>query len=115
MGLISSNAGPQAAIAAAVVNLAILLYNYSAYESETAEATVYGLVYDDNELTDAFLDGRERIEGYVHFFVPPHLRALALETATLIVPVVELDTVTRYIVSLPLGARDLSGKQDVSE
>ena len=30
-------------------------------------------------------------------------------------PVVELDTVTRYIVSLPLGARDLSGKQDVSE
>jgi hypothetical protein len=115
MGLISSNAGPQAAIAAAVVNLAILLYNYSAYESETAEATVYGLVYDDNELTDAFLDGQQRIEGYVHFFVPPDLRALAVETATLIVPVVELDTVTRYIVSLPLGARDLSGKQDVSE
>ena len=53
MGLISSNAGPQAAIAAAVVNLAILLYNRSAYESETAEATVYGLVYDDNELTVA--------------------------------------------------------------
>ncbi len=44
MGLISSNAGPQAAIAAAIANLAVLLYNYSAYESETAEATVYGLV-----------------------------------------------------------------------
>ena len=115
MGLISSNAGPQAAIAGAIVNLAILLYNRSAYESETAEATVYGLVYDDNELTDAVLDGQERIEGYVHFYVPPDLRALAAETATLIVPVVELDTVTRYIVSLPLGARDLSGKQDVSE
>ena len=115
MNLISSNAGPQAAIAAAVANLVILLYNYSAYESETAEATVYGLVYDDNELTDAYLDGRERIEGYVHFHVPPDLRALAVETATLIVPVVELDTVTRYIVSLPLDVRDLTGKQDVNE
>ncbi len=115
MGLINSGPGSQAAIAAAIVNLVILLYNYSAYESETAEATVYGLVYDDNELTDAVLDGQERIEGYVHFYVPPDLRTSAVETATLIVPVVELDTVTRYIVSLPLGARDLSGKQDVSE
>ncbi len=113
VGLINANAGPQAAIAAGIVNLVILVYNYAAYESETAEAAVYGLVYDDNELTDALLDGQERIEGYVHFYVPPDLRALAVETATLIVPVVELDTVTRYIVSLPLGARDLSGKQDV--
>ncbi|NIR59581.1 MAG: hypothetical protein GWO02_08680 [Gammaproteobacteria bacterium] len=87
-----------------IVNLVIALRNYAAFESETAEATVYRLLYERDELGDASLEPRQRVEGYVHFHVPPNLRDAG--AMTLIIPVVEPDTATRYIVSLPLDTRD---------
>jgi hypothetical protein len=113
MRLAYVNPPPGLGFVGAIVTIVTALPNHAASESERAEAKVYGFVYERNELNDAVLDRQERVEGYVHFHIPRNLRAV--EGVTLIVPVVELDTATRYIVSIPLGSLDRRAKQMVAE
>jgi hypothetical protein len=103
-GIANPPGGGLAAAIVGVANLIILLRNQGASESETAQATVYELLYRSDELKDGRLGPGETAQGYVHFRVPPRLREA--EGMTLSVPVVDLDTATRYVVSLPLGPVD---------
>lgn len=103
-GIANPPGGGLATLIVGAANLLIALRNQAASESETAQATVYELLYRSDELQDGHLGPGKTAQGYVHFRVPPRLREA--EGMTLSVPVVDLDTATRYVVALPLGPID---------
>ncbi|MDX1484356.1 MAG: hypothetical protein R3229_07735 [Alphaproteobacteria bacterium] len=108
----AGGAGGTLGVVVAIFNVMAGFHNYGVIEAETAETNLYKLILKKDEIADGVVTPGKPATGYVHFDLPPSRRAESLSGATLLVPVVALDTVTRYVVSLPLGTARIASRSD---
>lgn len=76
------------------------LLNAAAISAEYKELNTCLSIYQDKELYDTTLTRGRSVQGYAYFFVP--VEVASLEDLKLVVPVIDFDSATRYIVRLPL-------------
>ncbi len=83
------------------------LVNLAAYEAERKELETLLLTYQNKEIYDATLTMGKSVQGYTYFFIPEEVTDL--EDLKLVVPIIDFDSATRYIIRLPLNFPDLNG------
>ena len=77
------------------------LLNVAAIEAERKEMETHLSIYKDKELYDSTLVKGKSVQGYIYFAVPAG--SIGLEDLKLVVPVIDFDSATRYVVELPLN------------
>ena len=80
--------------------LPFLIADWGHIESERKDREVNLSIYRDKELYDATLTKGRSVQGYVYFVVPEG--GASLEDLKLVVPVIDFDAATWYIVRLPM-------------
>ncbi len=76
------------------------LANLAAIGAERKELETHLSIYQDKELYDATLTRGRSVQGYVYFFVPEEV--VSLEELKLVLPIIDFDSATWYIVRLPM-------------
>jgi hypothetical protein len=82
-------------------SLPFMLADLGPIESERKDREVNLSIYRDKELYDATLTKGRSVQGYVYFVVPEG--GANLEDLKLVVPVIDFDAATWYIVRLPMA------------
>ncbi len=77
------------------------LLNVAAMEAERKEMEAHLSIYKDRELYDTTLVRGKSVQGHVYFAAP--VESMDLEDLKLVVPVIDFDSATRYVVQLPLN------------
>ncbi len=84
---------------AALPALAAVLADWAMEEGQKEEFAELLAAYESDSLRDTILQEAEVTDGFIYFAVPSRSGAAL---GTLLVPIVDLDSATRYVVRLPL-------------
>lgn len=87
---------------AALPLLVFSLANAAATIAEDKDRSIYLKSFDSQELKRAFFRGGTGIAGFIYFLIPSGEKFSSLE-----IPVIDTETATRYVVTLPLSSTEI--------
>jgi transcriptional regulator with XRE-family HTH domain len=87
---------------AALPLLIFSLANAAATIAEDKERSIYLKSFDSQELKRAYFRGGTGIAGFIYFLIPSDEKYSSLK-----IPIIDTETATRYIVTLPLSSSEI--------